>query len=363
MKEIQEKLTLLQGRVKETARLLGIEGKLTRIQEIDALAHAPDFWNDQKRAQALSKERESLKAIVDQVRAQESVLEDVKATLELLREESAPELEEEAAKNLHAVESALEAMDFQRMLSGENDKCGAILTINAGAGGTEACDWAAILLRMYLRWADMRGYKAEIVDFTEGDGAGYRSATVTISGDYAYGYLKAENGVHRLVRISPFDANKRRHTSFASVYAISDVQDDIEIEVKPEDLRVDTFRSGGAGGQKVNKTDSAVRFTHLPTGIVVACQTERSQHQNRATAMRLLKAKLYDLEMEKKRKEQDAIEKSKKRIEWGSQIRSYVMQPYQLIKDHRTGFETGNIQAVMDGDLDAFMKKFLLSGE
>ncbi|MBI4224109.1 MAG: peptide chain release factor 2, partial [Deltaproteobacteria bacterium] len=225
---------------------------------------------------------------------------------------------------------------------------------------TEACDWAEMLLRMYRRWCDQRGFRHEVVDFTPGEGAGFRSAVLTVAGDYAYGHLKAEIGVHRLVRISPYDANKRRHTSFASVFALPDIEQEIQIEIKEEDLRIDTFRSGGAGGQKVNKTESAVRLTHLPTGIVVACQNERSQHQNRATAMKLLKAKLYAAELEKRRKEKEAIEKKKKKIEWGSQIRSYVMQPYQLVKDHRTQLEIGNVQAVMDGGIDSFIQKYLL---
>ena len=230
----------------------------------------------------------------------------------------------------------------------------------AGAGGTEACDWASILVRMYMRWAERHGFKCSMVDFTEGDGAGYKSATLTIEGDYAYGYLKAENGVHRLVRISPFDANKRRHSSFASVYATPDIDEDFDVDVNMDDVRVDTFRSGGKGGQHANKTDSAVRFTHAPTGIVVSCRSERSQHQNRDTAMRMLKAKLYELEIEKKRKEQDSLEQSKKRVEWGSQIRSYVMQPYQLVKDHRTNCEMGKVDLALDGDIDEFIQKFLL---
>jgi peptide chain release factor 2 len=246
------------------------------------------------------------------------------------------------------------------MLSGQHDRSDAIMFINAGAGGTEACDWAEMLLRMYRRWADAKGFKHEIVDFTPGDGAGFRSVTLTISGEYAYGYLRAENGVHRLVRISPFDANKRRHTSFSSVFVLPDVEEDIEIEVRDDDLRIDTYRAGGAGGQHVNKTDSAVRITHIPTGIVVACQNERSQHQNKQTAMKLLKAKLYDLELKKKMEEQAELAKDKKRIEWGSQIRSYVLQPYRMVKDHRTGLEMGNVDAVLDGEIDSFIKKFLL---
>jgi len=289
---------------------------------------------------------------------------DVEAILELIADEGAvaDEFLSEAGEGLSKIEAAIEAIEFERMLSGETDKSSAILTINAGAGGTEACDWAEILLRMYRRWADARGFKNDVVDFTPGDGAGFRSVTLTVAGEYAFGYLKAENGVHRLVRISPFDANKRRHTSFASVYVYADIEDDIEIDIRDDDLRIDTFRSGGAGGQHVNKTESAVRITHLPTNTVAACQSERSQHQNRELAMRMLRAKLYELEMEKKRAEQAEIEKGKKKIEWGSQIRSYVLQPYRMVKDHRTGIEMGNADAVLDGEIDAFIRAFLLKG-
>jgi peptide chain release factor 2 len=297
---------------------------------------------------------------VDGYERQVRALADVEAILELMEEGESAELDCEASQELSSVEKALELMEFERMLSGEQDAASAILTINAGAGGTEACDWAEMLLRMYRRWADSKGYAHDVVDFTSGDEAGFKSVTCTVSGENAYGYLKAEIGVHRLVRISPFDANKRRHTSFCSVFVIPDVDEDIEIEIKPEDLRIDTYRSGGAGGQHVNKTDSAVRITHLPTNIVVACQNERSQHQNKQVAMRLLKAKLYEREMEKKRAEQEELEKSKKRIEWGSQIRSYVLQPYRMVKDHRTNHEMGNVDAVLDGEIDEFMRKYLL---
>lgn len=301
-----------------------------------------------------------LKEQIGRITAQEQLLHEVAASLELMKEGEDPELLQEATRHLDQVERALAAMEFERMLSGPHDHNNAILAINAGAGGTEACDWAEILLRMYRRWAEGRGMTTQVVDFTAGEGAGFRSVTMTVEGPNAYGYLRAEIGVHRLVRISPFDANKRRHTSFASVFVLPDVEEEIVIDVKEADLRIDTFRSGGAGGQKVNKTDSAVRLTHLPTGIVVACQNERSQHKNRAMAMKLLKAKLYEAEMEKKRKERDAVEAAKAEIAWGSQIRSYVLQPYQLAKDHRTNYEVGNVQAVLDGDLDELMRQYLL---
>ncbi len=301
-----------------------------------------------------------LKGIIGKWNDLKRSLDDVSAIIDLVGDAEDKELSKEATEKLLLVETGVADMEFQQMLSGENDHAGAILQINAGAGGTEACDWADMLLRMYRRWADAHGYKNEVVDFTAGDGAGFRSVVVTVSGEYAYGYLKAEIGVHRLVRISPFDANKRRHTSFASIFVLPDIEEDIEITIDEADLRIDTFRSSGAGGQKVNKTDSAVRLTHIPTGIVVACQNERSQHQNKATAMRILKAKLYEMEMEKKQKERDAIEAAKQEIAWGSQIRSYVFQPYQMVKDHRTDFEIGNVQKVMDGDLDGFIKAFLM---
>lgn len=270
------------------------------------------------------------------------------------------DLEAEATEKLASLDNVCANLEFQRMLNGPHDANSAILQINAGAGGTEACDWAHILLRMYQRWAETKGYKTELVDFTPGDEAGYRSATIMVEGPNAYGYLRAENGVHRLVRISPFDANKRRHTSFSSVFVLPDIEEDIEIEINPADLRVDTFRASGAGGQHVNKTDSAVRLTHEPTGIVVACQNERSQHKNRATAMKLLKARIYEMEMEKKRKLREAMEEEKSEIAWGSQIRSYVLQPYQMVKDHRTSFEVGNVTAVLDGEIDQFIRSFLL---
>jgi len=266
----------------------------------------------------------------------------------------------EAERHLGGVEERVRALEFQRMLGGEHDLANAIVTVHPGAGGLEAQDWAEMLLRMILRWAERRGFKTEMLDQSPGEGAGIKNAIFTVEGEYAYGYLRAEAGIHRLVRISPFDANARRHTSFAAVLVTPEIEEDIEIEIRDEDLRVDTYRSSGAGGQHVNKTDSAVRLTHLPSGIVVACQNERSQHKNRAMAMKILRSRLYELELQKQREQKEKIVGAKRDIDFGSQIRSYVLQPYRMVKDHRTGVEAGNTDAVLDGDLDRFIEAELL---
>jgi len=267
---------------------------------------------------------------------------------------------DEVRKLLPQLEEQIGKMEFARMLSGEHDASNAIVSINAGAGGTEAQDWAEMVLRMYLRFCEMKGFRTEITDYQPGDEAGVKGVTFNVEGDYAYGWLRPEMGIHRLVRISPFDSNAKRHTSFCSVFVFPELSDDVEVEINEKDLKVDTYRASGAGGQHINKTDSAIRITHLPTGIVVACQNERSQHKNRSTAMKQLKARLYELEVEKKEDEASAIAGDKKEIAWGSQIRSYVLHPYRMVKDHRTGFEVGNADAVLDGQLEKFIEAYLL---
>jgi len=321
------------------------------------------FWDQPQKAGVVQKERAELLGIVEPFLSSVKKTQDNLELLELAESEGDQELEAELESDLAELEREVRAIELKRMLSGPNDKMDAFLSINAGAGGTESCDWAEMLLRMYLRYCESRGWSASLTDRQVGDEAGIKSATLSIEGESAYGYLHAEMGIHRLVRISPFDAGKRRHTSFASVFVYPAVDDDIEIEVRDEDLRIDTYRASGAGGQHVNKTDSAVRLTHLPTKIVVACQNERSQHRNKAMAMKVLKSRLYDLEMEKRQEEEDVLHAQKKEIAWGSQIRSYVMQPYRMVKDHRTKHETGNVDKVMDGDLDGFIEAFLIQGE
>jgi peptide chain release factor 2 len=284
----------------------------------------------------------------------------LKEFIELAEAEQDENLATEIESEFSIIEKEYEKIELKSMLSGKDDDKNCILTIHSGAGGTEAQDWAQMLMRMYMRWGEQNGYKMSMIDWLEGDGAGIKSATIQVEGPFAYGYMKAENGVHRLVRISPFDANKRRHTSFASVFVIPEIDDTIEIDINPADLRIDTYRSGGKGGQNVNKVETAIRITHLPTGLVAACQSERSQIQNKTNAFKLLKSKLYQLELEKQQAELNEIEKNKMKIEWGSQIRSYVFHPYNMVKDHRTNWETSDTQGVMDGDINDFIKEFLL---
>ena len=290
-------------------------------------------------------------------------LEEARFFLDVAKDEKSEDALAEAAAKVASVGKEMAETELKQLLGGPDDRRNAIVTLHPGAGGTEAQDWAEILLRMYLRWCDRRGYRKEILEYQPGEEAGVKSVTFTVEGDYAYGYLKAEAGIHRLVRISPFDANSRRHTSFASVFVYPEVDDDIKVEINEADLRVDTYRSSGAGGQHVNKTDSAVRITHIPTGIVVACQNERSQHKNRAMAMKILKSRLYELEIEKQKEKMETYHKTKKDIAWGSQIRSYVLHPYRMVKDHRTNVEVGDADAVLDGDLDQFIQAYLMQAD
>ncbi len=319
----------------------------------------PSFWEDIKRSQKVNKEVKLLKNKIQKYESIKSRIEDIEVLIQLGMEEDDSSLMEEIRKELSSLEKDVEALRLETLLNGPYDSNNAIIEIHAGAGGTEAMDWASMLLRMYTRWCESKGYKVETLNLLPGEEAGVKSVTLQVTGENAYGYLKAEKGVHRLVRISPFDASGRRHTSFASLEVMPEIEDDEDLDIKPEDLRIDTYRAGGAGGQHVNKTESAVRITHIPTGIVVQCQNERSQIQNRETAMKVLRARLLELREAERQKELDKVKGEKKSIEWGSQIRSYVFHPYSMVKDHRTNQETGNIQAVMDGDLDPFINAYL----
>ena len=333
-----------------------------REQELLEQSSKPDLWDRPDAAQTVLREHDRIKAqLTDHERLKKS-LEEAQVFFSMAAEEGAEDSDaaRETAAALATTRAELEKQELQVMLGGEYDRLGAIVSIHPGAGGAEAQDWAEMLLRLYLRWAERRGYKTDLADLQPGDGGGIKNATFEVDGEYAYGYLKAEAGVHRLVRISPFDANARRHTSFASVFIFPAIDDKVEVIINPADLKIDTYRASGAGGQHVNKTDSAVRFTHLPTGIVVTCQNERSQHKNRAMAMKILRARLFELEQRKKREELEKFSKEKKDIAWGSQIRSYVLHPYQMVKDHRTGVEIGNTSAVLDGDIDQFIEAYLM---
>jgi len=321
----------------------------------------PDFWDHPQEAQAVLKERTVIQRVLDRWQALEEEMEEAETCTQLGEEASDDEMLEEAAELLESIKRNLESFEFEITLSKPDDDKNAFLVAHAGAGGTEAMDWAEMLLRMYTRWAEQKGHTVELYDLQPGEEAGMKSATILVKGPYAYGYLKAEVGIHRLVRISPFDAGGRRHTSFAAVFVYPEAEEEEEIDIKDDEMRVETFRAGGAGGQHVNKTDSAVRITHLPTGIVVQCQNERSQHKNRQRALKILRSRLAEMRKEEEAKKQTEIYRDQKDIAWGSQIRSYVMQPYRLVKDHRTQCETGNVDAVLDGKLDHFMQAYLRS--
>jgi peptide chain release factor 2 len=319
-----------------------------------------NFWNDQDKAREILKKKSRMENTLLQWRNNTSALTDLDTLVSLAVEEKDHSFLEEIAEEVTSLEKVIRNHELKMMLRKEEDAMNAIVSIHAGAGGTESQDWAEILLRMYLRWAEKKDYKTEIIDCQPGDEAGIKSVSFTMEGEYAYGYIKAEIGIHRLVRISPFDANARRHTSFVSVFVYPEVEDDIVIEIDESDLRIDTYRSTGAGGQHVNKTDSAVRITHLPTGIVVQCQNERSQHKNKAMAMKYLRSRLYDQKLQEKNEKMDEVHKVKKDIAWGSQIRSYVLHPYKMVKDHRTNIEVGNAARVLDGDIDEFINAYLI---
>ena len=349
------------GREDALRNHMGYSEKAERLEEVNRELEQPNIWNDSDEAVKLGQERTALEKMVDGLDFIRHTLKDSSEMLEIAAEENDSETVEAIASDIKKAFSQLEILEFQRMFSGEADASNAYLDIQSGSGGTEAQDWANMILRMYLRWAESKGFKTELIEVSSGDVAGIKSATIYIQGEYAFGWLRTETGVHRLVRKSPFDSNAKRHTSFASVFISPETDDSFEIEIEPSDLRIDVYRASGAGGQHVNKTESAVRITHLPTNTVVQCQNGRSQHQNKDTAMKQLKAKLYELEMKKRKAQSQALEDSKSDIGWGSQIRSYVLDSGR-IKDLRTGVETGSTQAVLDGDLDKFIRASLKQG-
>ena len=345
--------------LKEVKDSLDLENKERRITELDKSMEEPGFWDDPERSTKTVREAKNLKDTVDGYKHLEQQYEDIQVMIEMGYEENDPAMIPEIQEMLDEFVKELEELRTKTLLSGEYDGCNAILKLNAGAGGTEAMDWCSMLYRMYQRWADKKGFTTEVLDFLDGDEAGLKSITLQVNGENAYGYLKSEKGVHRLVRISPFNAAGKRQTSFVSCDVMPDIEEDLDVEINPDDLRIDTYRSSGAGGQHINKTSSAIRITHLPTGIVVQCQNERSQFQNKDKAMQMLKAKLYMLKQQANAEKLSDIRGDVKDIGWGSQIRSYVLQPYTMVKDHRTGFESGNVNAVLDGGLDGFISAFL----
>jgi peptide chain release factor 2 len=355
--ELRDRTAELEERLAELEAFFDVDGLREEAEELGDEMSRPDFWDDPEEARAVSARFSRVQGRIELLDGLRGTLSDSEELLELAEEDG--ELLSEVEEELGRIERVLEEQEVARLFSGEYDEGDAILTINPGAGGVDSQDWAEMLARMYRRWVERRGFGLEVIEYTEGEEAGIKSATFTVSGEYAFGLLSAERGVHRLVRISPFDAGARRHTSFASVAVAPVVGEAVEVEIEEKDLKVDTYRASGAGGQHVNKTDSAVRITHLPTGIVAQCQNERSQHQNREVAMRVLRARLFELEREKREQEIAAQSGEKAEIEWGSQIRSYVLHPYKLVKDHRTGEETANVDRVLDGDIDAFIYAYL----
>ncbi|MFP4011762.1 MAG: peptide chain release factor 2 [Spirochaetaceae bacterium] len=358
LQELQTPLAELKQNILDTWRRLDSDRMKEEIETLEQKTAAPDFWNDREHAEATLSQLKRLRDRYEPWRDLVAELEDLEGLYTLAVEENDPSLEADIRSTLSHLQARYERLRVLELLSDEFDGNPAFLTIHAGAGGTEACDWVSMLLRMYQRWTERRGFKTRMLDLQEAEG-GIKSVTLQVDGSFAYGYLKTESGIHRLVRISPFDSGGRRHTSFASVYISPVIEEGIEVDVKPEDIRVDTYRASGAGGQHVNKTDSAVRITHLETGIVVQCQSERSQHKNRATAMKVLKSRLYEYYRAEQEKEKQESAQEKKEIGWGNQIRSYVFHPYNMVKDHRTKMEVGNVQAVMDGEIDGFIEEYL----
>ncbi|MBM7096879.1 MULTISPECIES: peptide chain release factor 2 [Alteribacter] len=362
MSDIRNELSTMAKRLADFRGSLDLENKETRVAELDELMSEPGFWDNQNEAQKVIDESNQLKEGVETYRKLENIFEDLEVSFELVKEEGDDELLEDLVEGVKDLGEKLNQFELQLLLSEPYDKNNAILELHPGAGGTESQDWASMLLRMYTRWAEGNGFKVETMDYLPGEEAGVKSVTLLIKGHNAYGYLKAEKGVHRLVRISPFDSSGRRHTSFVSCDVVPELNDDVsEVSVSPDELKIDTYRASGAGGQHINTTDSAVRITHLPTNTVVTCQSERSQIKNRDQAMKMLKGKLLQLKIEQQQKELDEIRGEQSDIGWGSQIRSYVFHPYNMVKDHRTNHETGNTQAVMDGDLGSFIDSYLRS--
>jgi len=361
VKEIQKELSALKGKVDELYNSVGVDRIKRELSELEMQVQRDEVWKDQTRFTDLNQEISKLKKKIDPWISIKAEISESIELVEIAAEEGESEILSEAAENLEKLKNRFDELETRELLSDKDDINDAILSIHPGAGGTESQDWASMLFRMYTRWAEKNGFETEIIDFMQGEEAGIKNATILIKGEYAFGFLKGEMGVHRLVRISPFDANKRRHTSFASVEVIPDIDDDIQVDINENDLKIDTYRASGAGGQHVNRTDSAVRITHLPTGLIVQCQNERSQHKNKAFAMKVLKARIYELY--KKESDEKKLEAAgeKKDISWGNQIRSYVFQPYTLVKDHRTGEETGSIDYVFDGELNRFLYAYLKS--
>ena len=357
--EIKYRLTPYEKELDEIKDALDLQNKEERIIELERTMEAPGFWDDMGKAQKYMKELKNLKDSIETYNNLKSLYDDILVLIEMGEESEDAEIAEEAKSSMDEFASKVDEVKIKTLLSGEYDKYNAILKLNAGAGGTESCDWTSMLYRMYTRWAESKGFTTQVLDFLEGEEAGIKSITVQINGENAYGYLKSERGVHRLVRISPFNAAGKRQTSFASCDVMPDIEEDLDVEINDDDIRIDTYRSSGAGGQHINKTSSAIRITHLPTGIVVQCQNERSQLQNKDKAMKMLKAKLYLLKQQEEQEKKSGIRGEIKEIGWGSQIRSYVMQPYTMVKDHRTNEETGNVSSVLDGNIDQFINAYL----